>query len=245
MSTSTLGVLALWLGLAGAACRAASDDPASDTWKVLVVLDEGRGAESVRVADVRVAPDATALDATRAAARVEQDYVCCSREDVWAIDGLESDAARDGYWTWWLDGELGPGFAHQVPVHDGATVEWRYQLADPEGRGAAASTRIAALSVEACLALESFGGGNNLVAHGETCGLARHAALPRLSASQPASVWEALRIEWAVDCDPVPAGATALVFAPGFELAAWEALGAASGRLGAARVAWTSRSRSR
>lgn len=116
------------LGLAAIACTSAPEHV--DHWTVQVTIDGGpQGA--ARTAAARVRPGATALDATRAVARVRQARVCCSDEDVWAIDGLESDPARGGYWSWWLDGELGPGLAHQVVVHEGAKVEWRFSVADP------------------------------------------------------------------------------------------------------------------
>lgn len=219
-----------------AACSAPQS--AAPTWRVRVSIDG-------RTSEVYVAPQATALDATRAAAEVEQDWVCCSDADVWAIGGKESDAARDGYWSWWLDGELGPGFAHQVPVHDAATVEWRYLVADPEGRGAEPVARIAALSASACAAIEAFGGGRNLVAHGESCRLSAHAPLPRLAPTAPAGTWSALALQCSVDAPVELAGVRALRFEPGLELDAWEALGAACGRLGAARVAWTAQRRMR
>jgi hypothetical protein len=120
--------IALALALTATACRSAQEqDP---RWTVQVTIDAGpRGG--ARSAAARVPPGATALDATLAVARVQQARVCCSDEDVWAIDGLESDPSRCGYWSWWLDGELGPGLAHQVVVHDGARVEWRFSVADP------------------------------------------------------------------------------------------------------------------
>lgn len=119
--------LALLLALGTYACASA---PEPDTlWTVHVTIDAGPHWPA-RTAPARVRPGATALDATRAVALVRQARVCCSDEDVWAIDGLESDPARGGYWSWWLDGKLGPGFAHQVRVHDGAQVEWRYSVAE-------------------------------------------------------------------------------------------------------------------
>lgn len=120
--------LALALALGALACASASRR--APDWTVRVTIDPGPPGVA-RTAEVRVPCGATALDATRAAAHVEQARVCCSDEDVWAIDGLESDTARGGYWSWWLDGALGPGLAHQVTLHDGAQVEWRYSVADP------------------------------------------------------------------------------------------------------------------
>ena len=218
----------------GCGAPASAPRPAAD-WQVRVVVEEGRHAP--RGFDVRVREGATALEATRAAVEVEQGWVCCSDEDVWAVAGLPSDPARDGYWSWWLDGELGPGFAHLVPLHDGATVTWRYELSDPDGRGAEPVTRLAALSASACAALEAFGAGRNLVAHGERCTLAAHAQLPRLSSDAAPERWQGLGFDALVD-GPALDGVRALAFAPGSEAADWEALGALCGRRGAARAAW-------
>jgi len=226
-----------------AACSATGAHDGRDALRVRVIVDKGQPGSAPAERDVRVAADATALDATRAAVAVVQDYVCCTSEDVWAIDGLGSDAARDGYWTWWLDGELGPGFAHQVPVRDGATIEWRYRLADPEGRGAEPVARLAVLSAAACAAVEAFGGRRNLVAHGPDCNLAAHAELPRLSPAEAHSAVRELELHALVDADEPADGARDLRFAPGAGLEDWETLGAACGRLGAARVAWTARRR--
>jgi hypothetical protein len=237
-----LALSALALALP-AACRSAHAPAAPTPWSVRVVVDGSAAGASQRTHDVRVAPGSTALEATRAAALVEQAWVCCSDDDVWSIDGLESDAARDGYWSWWLDGALGPGFAHQVPVHDGATIEWRYALADPQGLGAEPVARLAVASASACRALERFGGGRNLVAHGVQCRLEAHSALPRLSPTALPESWSALEPQVVVDGPPLT-GVRALRFDPGLERADWEALGEACGRLGAARVAWTSERRS-
>ncbi|HVS17578.1 MAG TPA: hypothetical protein VMT18_03175, partial [Planctomycetota bacterium] len=143
LTRSALAALAL---LAATGCRSAAQAPA---WDVRVVVETGFGAHAPRTFDLRVEPGATALSATRRAVAVEQGWVCCSEQDMWAVDGLPSDPARDGWWSWWLDGELGPGFAHAVELHDGATVTWRYSLADPEGRGAEPVARIAALEPSA------------------------------------------------------------------------------------------------
>lgn len=231
---------ALLLLGAALACRASAPEPAAETWRVQVVVDTGAGP--ARHVDVRVAAGATALEATRAAVPVEQGWVCCSDEDVWAVDGLPSDPARDGWWSWLLDGEMGPGFAHLVALHDGATVTWRYGSMDPEGEGADPVARVAALDPSACTALESFGAGHNLVAHGVRCGIASHARLPRVGLDTPREVWADLHPEVVVD-GPSVDGARALEFAPGHAAEAWEALGQACGRRGAARAVWAARQR--
>lgn len=164
-------------------------------------------------------------------------------EPAWNVHVVVDGAARDGYWSWWLDGELGPGFAHLVSVHDGATVEWRYLLSDPDGRGAEPVARVACLSAAACAAIEAFGAGRNLVAHGETCRIAAHASLPRLSPTAPARSWSAVDAQCAVDAKAPIEGPRTLSFDPGEELSDWEALGDLCGRVGAARVAWNARRR--
>jgi hypothetical protein len=231
------------LALAAApACGAPAADAAAPSRDVRIVVDEGDGAP--RGFEVQVAPGASALDATRAAVAVEQGWVCCSDADVWSVGGLPSDPARDGWWSWLLDGELGPGFAHQVELRDGATVTWRYTLGDLHGGGAPPVARVAALEPSACAALEAFGAGRNLVAHGAACALERHAHLPRLARDAPERDFEALELDALVD-GPALAGVRALTFAPGSECAAWEALGALCGRRAAARAACGARLRAR
>ncbi|MEY3162388.1 MAG: hypothetical protein RIT25_2382 [Planctomycetota bacterium] len=75
---------------------------------------------------VDVPEGSTVVDATRAAVEVVQDKVCCSPEDVWAIDGITTDAARGRYWFWLLNGRPGPDMPYRHVLRDGDVVEWRY-----------------------------------------------------------------------------------------------------------------------
>ena len=214
--------------------------PEARALEVAVTIDYGTDGRAPRRELVHLPAGSSVLAATRAMGSVQQAWVCCSDEDVFAIDGLASDPARDGYWTWWLGDALGPGFAHEVALHGGESITWTYRRAGPQGLGAEPVTRMATLTPQACAALASIGADRNLVAHAETCELQAHGALPRLAPGAPDELLTGLQVQWLVPVGPraLPAGVRAVDFGPGSTLAQWEALGSACGRLGAARVAW-------
>jgi iron complex transport system substrate-binding protein len=66
------------------------------------------------------------VDATRKVAEVEQDWLCCSKDDVWAIDGVAPDTRLDRYWMWKLDGRMGPNFPVKHVLSEGERIEWVY-----------------------------------------------------------------------------------------------------------------------
>ncbi len=66
------------------------------------------------------------VDATRKVAEVEQDWLCCSKDDVWAIDGVGPDTRLDRYWMWKLDGRMGPNFPVKHVLSEGERIEWVY-----------------------------------------------------------------------------------------------------------------------
>jgi hypothetical protein len=66
------------------------------------------------------------VDATRRVAEVEQDWLCCSKDDVWAIGGVGPDTRLDRYWMWKLDGRMGPNFPVKHVLSEGERIEWVY-----------------------------------------------------------------------------------------------------------------------
>lgn len=75
---------------------------------------------------VEVPEGSTVVDATRAVVEVVQERVCCSPEDVWAIDGVATDAKHGRHWFWLLNGRPGPDMPYRHQLRDGDVVEWRY-----------------------------------------------------------------------------------------------------------------------
>ncbi|MEY4672781.1 MAG: hypothetical protein RL148_565 [Planctomycetota bacterium] len=94
--------------------------------KVTVRLLFGPLPREAVVRTVDVPEGSTVVDATRAAAAVVQDRVCCSKDDVWAIDGVATDVQRERYWYWMLNGRPGPEMPYRHVLQDGDAVEWRY-----------------------------------------------------------------------------------------------------------------------
>ncbi|MBM3990909.1 MAG: hypothetical protein FJ298_07860 [Planctomycetes bacterium] len=99
---------------------------AAQDLRVALRIDFGSAGGTALEREVTLARGSNVVDATRRVAAVEQDWLCCSPDDVWSIGGVGPDTRLDRYWMWKLDGALGPNFPAKHVLSDGARVEWIY-----------------------------------------------------------------------------------------------------------------------
>lgn len=180
------------LGLAVSTPANAQQPPPSPRITVQVRIDFG-GSKPVREQTVEIAPNATVVDVTRAAVAVEQDWLCCSPDDVWAIDGVGPDPRLDQYWSWRLDGKPGPDLPARHRVVGGETISWHY---GPGALPAAGEARIVSLLPAATEIVLALGGDRSLVGLSHLCRQPDGAALPRLlRTSIDSEAWSMVRID--------------------------------------------------
>ncbi|HVM32665.1 MAG TPA: DUF4430 domain-containing protein [bacterium] len=110
----------------GAALIAPGVSMAQDL-KVRVMVDFGEGSRPPIRREVFLAPGATVVDATRAAASLEQGVVCCDPRDVAAIGGLHCDKRAHAFWLYWVDDKSGGVPAYQYKLKSGDRLVWRYR----------------------------------------------------------------------------------------------------------------------
>ncbi len=99
--------------------------------QVDLTIDFGKLTEPALRQRVTLPVGATVVDATRAVAAVEQDWLCCSREDVWSIAGVEPDSRTDRCWMWRLGDRLGPELPARYRVAEGDVITWVYTDGQP------------------------------------------------------------------------------------------------------------------
>lgn len=162
--------------------------------QVQVHLEVDFGAERPRVVrTVTVERGADVVTATSTALPVEQDWLCCSNEDVWSIDGKGPDPRLDRYWSWHLGDRPGPNLPARHRLQGGETVRWHY------GAGAMAEpgrVRIVSLLPAATEITIAVGGERSLVALSHLCQQPPGASLPRvLRTSIDSDGWSMGRID--------------------------------------------------
>lgn len=127
--------------------------------------------------EVTLARGSTAVDAARALATVEQDWLCCSNDDVWSIGGVGPDPRSDLYWMWKLGEDMGPDLPARYVVQNGDRIEWTYagdlQVTQLEAR--AVSLLPAATEIAIAIGAESA-----LVGVSHLCAMPQGANLPRV-----------------------------------------------------------------
>jgi iron complex transport system substrate-binding protein len=160
--------------------------------QVTVTIDFG-GARPPQRHEVTVAKGADVVAVTRAAVPVDQDWLCCSPQDVWAIDGVGPDPRLDRYWSWTLDGRGGPDLPARYRIGGGEAIGWRY------GKGAVPeelTTRIVSLLPAATEIALAVGGERALVALSHLCRQPDGRELPRvLRTAIDAEAWSMRRID--------------------------------------------------
>lgn len=167
-----------------AACSSLSATPqAADTAvgaeigaeiRVDVAIDFGPTGRAPLGAEVLLPAGSTPIDAARALTEVEQDWLCCSDDDVWSIGGLDPDARLDRYWFWRVDGVPGPVAPSAHVLSSGERIEWVYDELRPElcpdpSRPEEPAGRIVSLVPAATEIAIAVGGGDQLVAITHLC----------------------------------------------------------------------------
>lgn len=114
-------LLAVW---AIALCATAGAARAQERVLVTVKIEFGAARPALE-RTVEIERGASVVVATRAAAPVEQDWLCCSKEDVWSIDGVGPDPRLDRYWFWTLDGKGGPNLPARHKLEGGEKIGWK------------------------------------------------------------------------------------------------------------------------
>jgi iron complex transport system substrate-binding protein len=136
---------------------------------------------------------ASVVAVTRAAVAVEQDWLCCSADDVWAIDGVGPDPRLDRYWSWRLDGKPGPDLPARYQVVGGETIEWRY---GPGALPAAGEARVVSLLPAATEIVLALGGDRSLLGLSHLCRQPEGRDLPRLLRTTiDSEAWSMVRID--------------------------------------------------
>lgn len=164
----------------------------SERVEVELSIDFG-GARPELSKTLRVARGATVVELTRAAVAVEQDWLCCSSEDVWSIDGVGPDPRLDRYWFWTLDGKGGPNLPAKHRLEGGERIGWKY------GAGALPNefeARVVSLLPAATEIVVAVGGERALVGLSHLCAQPAGLELPRvMSTSIDSDNWSMKRID--------------------------------------------------
>lgn len=133
------------------------------------------------------------VDATRKVAPLEQDWLCCSKDDVWSIGGVGPDTRLDRYWMWKKDGALGPNFPVKHVLSDGERIEWIYSGGTTPVKLEARAVSLLPAATEIALAI---GAENALVGLSHLCPQPAGRELPRvMSTSVDSDAWSMGRID--------------------------------------------------
>ncbi|MBL9078426.1 MAG: ABC transporter substrate-binding protein [Planctomycetes bacterium] len=159
--------------------------------EVTVDVDFGDRPRVVR--KVAIERGADVVTATRAALPVEQDWLCCSPQDVWSIDGIGPDPRLDRYWSWRLGCAPGPDLPARHRLQGGETVVWKYGGGTLPNRG---SVRVVSLLPAATEIAIAVGGEASLVALSHLCRQPDRANLPRVMRTRiDSDTWSMGRID--------------------------------------------------
>ena len=92
-----------------------------------MTIDYGNGTSVKK--EVYLSPNTTALDASKAVARVDTTYwPAFGSFLVDAINGVVNNAGGNNrWWEYWVNGELALVSADHYQLRDGDSIEWKYQ----------------------------------------------------------------------------------------------------------------------
>lgn len=142
---------------------------------------------------VEVERGASVVVATRAAAPVEQDWLCCSKEDVWSIDGVGPDPRLDRYWFWTLDGAGGPNLPARHKLEGGEKIGWKIGVGKLSENNEVRAVSLLPAATEIAIAV---GAERSLVALSHLCRQPEGRELPRvMSTSIDSERWSMKRID--------------------------------------------------
>lgn len=102
---------------------------------VTVAVDYGPVDRPSEEFSLMVKQRSSPADALAQVKPILQGYVCCTKEDVWSVDGVATDYEQSMYWVWRLNGlpqELAPD---RYLLVNGDRVTWVYEQTErPEHR---------------------------------------------------------------------------------------------------------------
>lgn len=161
--------------------------------RISLRVDFGSIGRPAVVRELKLPRGTNLVEATRSACRVEQDWLCCSKEDVWSIDGVGPDTRLDRYWMWKLDGALGPNFPVKHFVSDGERIEWVYVGGKEPVKLEARAISLLPAATEIAIAI---GAENALVGLSHLCRQPQGRELPRvMSTTVDSDAWSMGRID--------------------------------------------------
>jgi iron complex transport system substrate-binding protein len=167
----------------------------ADPIRVELSIDFG-GVNPTLTRSVEIARGATVVEVTRNLVPVVQDWLCCSPDDVWAIDGVGPDPRVDRYWFWTLDGKGGPDLPSRHRVADGARIGWRYGAPTLPTQ---LDARVVSLLPAATDIVLALGGDVGLVGLSHLCAQPEGRELPRvMSTSIDSDRWSMREIDAAL-----------------------------------------------
>lgn len=186
-------LLAVWaIALCATVGATAGAARAQQRVQVTVKIEFGAGRPALE-RKVEIERGASVVVATRAAAPVEQDWLCCSKEDVWSIDGVGPDPRLDRYWFWTLDGKGGPNLPARHKLQGGENIGWKI------GEGKLSENnevRVVSLLPAATEIAIAVGAERSLVALSHLCRQPEGRELPRvMSTSIDSEHWSMKRID--------------------------------------------------
>ncbi|MBL8804754.1 MAG: ABC transporter substrate-binding protein [Planctomycetes bacterium] len=186
-------LLAVWaIALCATVGATAGAARAQQRVQVTVKIEFGAGRPALE-RKVEIERGASVVVATRAAAPVEQDWLCCSKEDVWSIDGVGPDPRLDRYWFWTLDGKGGPNLPARHKLEGGENIGWKI------GEGKLSENnevRVVSLLPAATEIAIAVGAERSLVALSHLCRQPDGRELPRvMSTSIDSEHWSMKRID--------------------------------------------------
>jgi len=161
--------------------------------RVSLRIDFGPAGKPALEREVTLPRGSNVVDATRHVASVEQDWLCCSKDDVWSIGGVGPDTRLDRYWMWKLDGALGPNFPVKHALSEGERIEWIYSGGTKPVNLKARAVSLLPAATEIAIAI---GAENALVGLSHLCVQPAGGQLPRvMSTSVDSNAWSMGRID--------------------------------------------------
>jgi hypothetical protein len=186
-----------------AGCSARARQEPSPSARIELTIDFGPAGRPPLSAEVELAGEGTSIDAARALTSVEQDWLCCSKDDVWSIGAVGPDPRLDRYWFWSVNGRAGPTAPAEHRLEPGDRLEWRYSGYEARAQESSCAVdpavRVISLLPAATGIVVAVGGEGMLVGLSHLCPQPEGRELPRvLSASIDSSAWDMAAIDRAV-----------------------------------------------
>jgi iron complex transport system substrate-binding protein len=161
--------------------------------RISLRVDFGPIGRPAVVRELKLPRGTNLVEATRRVCSVEQDWLCCSKDDVWSIDGVGPDTRLDRYWMWNLDGAMGPNFPVKHVVSDGERIEWLYVGGKEPVKLEARAVSLLPAATEIAIAI---GAENALVGLSHLCRQPQGRELPRvMSTTVDSDAWSMGRID--------------------------------------------------